>query len=618
MSGKFVDMFVYFSFSDKPAIRSIPKLGRRKICIGSKPCGRNELIADFIYRRTGQVRTRKQVSSHIQVLKHIRRDDIEFLALVADGKEGDLEDVSPKFDEKDGGYLGTMDQPTMLEQDYQLSIPLDDETSPLGQNFRKHSAITLPQSQLQVEEFCIWATKRESTTGEDSVSHVYTGFDKELGCPTASIDAVSDWALRFPCLSNLFADPFAAQCPVFHLRSGLNLPDSLDLEGDQQVVLRTQLSLSCIPYRAREQWVCTTRVYTMGSKVLELKQKVSMEQLSTIDPTTGMQQKIGLKVAVPFATDFWAAFLAGLASLDQSLQSLSAAERTTKRERDSRNAVAGITVVQEIATVETSLELSERLSILLWEFNKTSAGEDGQTLITRIAPPEPICHPMKAPSMSRSASQPNSAGKKKFSRTQLNLHHGATLQRSQSVAAVPSHSTYQHSAAGARAPLQRQTSMPYFPVSQPQTAPLPNNQVYYQPLFDHSQIPARPIPSPTSSSSLSVSYTVPSQPITAQAMSRSFSAPTWTQNTNPSQYPPVDLASWNDSFLDWSLPESASYLQSEFQVSSDEFFSGTPTSRPQSTAPSFAMEHTTSTTGTDIEDDAMPRLGFFPLTTATY
>jgi capsid protein len=59
------------------AIRKIPILGRRKIVVDKKPCGRNELIADFIYRRTGKLRTRKQVSSHIQVLKHLRRDDAE-------------------------------------------------------------------------------------------------------------------------------------------------------------------------------------------------------------------------------------------------------------------------------------------------------------------------------------------------------------------------------------------------------------------------------------------------------------------------------------------------------------------------------------------------------------
>ncbi|KAA1119083.1 hypothetical protein PGT21_014697 [Puccinia graminis f. sp. tritici] len=59
------------------AIRVIPRLGRAKILAltpeGRKPFGRNELIADYIYRRTGIVRHRKQVSSHIQVIKNSKK-----------------------------------------------------------------------------------------------------------------------------------------------------------------------------------------------------------------------------------------------------------------------------------------------------------------------------------------------------------------------------------------------------------------------------------------------------------------------------------------------------------------------------------------------------------------
>jgi transcriptional enhancer factor len=51
------------------ALENIPKLGRRKITIGGKPHGRNELIGHYIRLATGKERSRKQISSHIQVIK---------------------------------------------------------------------------------------------------------------------------------------------------------------------------------------------------------------------------------------------------------------------------------------------------------------------------------------------------------------------------------------------------------------------------------------------------------------------------------------------------------------------------------------------------------------------
>ncbi|KAI5969560.1 hypothetical protein CANMA_001410 [Candida margitis] len=49
----------------------IPKNGLNKIKIAGRSCGRNELISDYIFTKTGKFRTRKQVSSHIQVLKNL-------------------------------------------------------------------------------------------------------------------------------------------------------------------------------------------------------------------------------------------------------------------------------------------------------------------------------------------------------------------------------------------------------------------------------------------------------------------------------------------------------------------------------------------------------------------
>ncbi|KAI5952993.1 hypothetical protein KGF57_004089 [Candida theae] len=53
----------------------IPKNGLNKIKIAGRSCGRNELISDYIFTKTGKFRTRKQVSSHIQVIKNLKQND---------------------------------------------------------------------------------------------------------------------------------------------------------------------------------------------------------------------------------------------------------------------------------------------------------------------------------------------------------------------------------------------------------------------------------------------------------------------------------------------------------------------------------------------------------------
>ncbi|KAF9540140.1 hypothetical protein EC957_004616 [Mortierella hygrophila] len=96
------------------ALEVLPKLGRRKVLVNGKPCGRNELIADFIYQETGKVRDRKQVSSHIQVLKNTRKNDPDFMKLLLDVGDGD-EDMGLEST-TNIGYLSSSQSPNATPQ----------------------------------------------------------------------------------------------------------------------------------------------------------------------------------------------------------------------------------------------------------------------------------------------------------------------------------------------------------------------------------------------------------------------------------------------------------------------------------------------------------------------
>lgn len=142
-------------------------------------------------------------------------------------------------------------------------------------------------------------------------------------------------------------------------------------------MLRTRLeAFNNIPSMSTHHFECVTIIYTLGQRVLELRQDVTFEVFPA-----------GQKLIIPFANEFWGAFLAGLSNLQPAASDDARARR--KKEKEAQAAISGITVIQEIYSHDpaSASQRRERRSILIWEFSKSDAPES-RTTFCNIALPK--------------------------------------------------------------------------------------------------------------------------------------------------------------------------------------------------------------------------------------
>ncbi|ODV95813.1 hypothetical protein PACTADRAFT_49261 [Pachysolen tannophilus NRRL Y-2460] len=319
------------------ALSVIPKKGLTKIKLSGKSCGRNELISDFIFYKTGKLRARKQVSSHIQVIKKFNKDP-DLIELIT---KGPLDPNAPqKFNEIfgkiffqksiGGGNIDSVQSPltetpvtpvSLISSDKNKKLKINydhspsnssrfdiHEDSPVHLNHDINRTQILTKVAIDLRKFQFTYVNIE----EPFKSHIFSKLktlnffesplrikkNANLSKRFPELFIVSDWEKEIQ--KNETNKDY--EIPILHGLVNTSLPDfaNNDLIGGNYET-NININLADLPI-SDNNWSCLTIVYSFGRQVLSLFDDL------TIKCTKNNVHFKNINAELKFAPKFWESF----------------------------------------------------------------------------------------------------------------------------------------------------------------------------------------------------------------------------------------------------------------------------------------------------------------------
>lgn len=354
-------------------LKIIPKNGLSKIKICGKSCGRNELLSDYILNKTGKFRTRKQVSSHIQVIKNLGQN----LPII------ELIDQGPVF-------KSSQDQINTVKKFEQIFFKINLNKS-LGYNEDNVNTTINKRRKIRSNSF-LASENLKSTSNLVFLELVFTNFIMTISVENLSnpicitkqndtqklsylqLDDSIYTSARFPGLSD-FRN--SGQIPILYNMAKLWLPTSLCSQHSIETGFNSIFTLGNKTSSSSSidglnsagteftNYHIFTCIYSNGSEVIKFN-----------------DEKLNVNKNQSFLTKFWKFFFCSFSKKSQELT----------------GAIKGLTIKQIIYEKEPSTSSNFQTSlvpklkikmILLWEFAMVDDGKDAITTTQRlILPPK--------------------------------------------------------------------------------------------------------------------------------------------------------------------------------------------------------------------------------------